>query len=126
MAVLEIGVVLGADYQQFAQASSKLSGIDLTERAVEHTRRRLKSFDLDSNLIVGDAGNLLCSDKSFDVVYSWGFIHHSPDTKSAIREVFRVLKFGGVARIMIYHKWSTWIHALVSLWLDANEAVPIA
>ena len=104
--VLEIGVGLGADHQQFAQAGARLTGIDLTDRAVEHTRSRLQSFGLHSDLEMGDAENLTFPDQSFDVVYSWGVLHHSPDTQKCIQEVFRVLKRGGVARIMIYHKWS--------------------
>lgn len=104
--VLEIGVGLGADHQRFAEAGAELFGIDLTERAVEHTRQRLDLFGLSSTLSVGDAEALNFPDKSFDVVYSWGVLHHSPDTASAICEVHRILKRGGVARIMIYHKWS--------------------
>lgn len=104
--VLEIGVGLGADHQRFAEAGALLSGIDLTDRAVEHTRRRLTAFGLDSNLSVGDAENLQFPDESFDWVYSWGVLHHSPDTPKAIAEVWRVLKPGGGARIMVYHKWS--------------------
>jgi SAM-dependent methyltransferase len=104
--VLEIGVGLGADHQQFAQAGAKLCGVDLTERAIEHTRRRLQAFGLSSHLAVGDAENLDFADGSFDLVYSWGVIHHSPDTPKAVAEVFRVLRHGGSARVMIYHKCS--------------------
>lgn len=104
--VLEIGVGLGADHQQFAEAGAVLCGIDLTERAVDHTRRRLASMGLTSNVAVGDAENLPFPADSFDVVYSWGVLHHSPDTPRAIAEVHRVLTPGGTARIMIYHKWS--------------------
>ena len=104
--VLEVGVGLGADHQQFAEAGAELYGIDLTERAVEHTRRRLNAFSLQSNITMGDAENLDYKDNIFDIVYSWGVLHHSPNTPKAINEVWRVLKPGGVARIMIYHKWS--------------------
>jgi ubiquinone/menaquinone biosynthesis C-methylase UbiE len=104
--VLEIGVGLGADHQRFAQAGAQLSGIDLTERAVAHTRRRLELFGLQSALSVGDAENLPFAAAAFDVVYSWGVIHHSPDTPRAVAEIRRVLRPGGTARIMIYHKWS--------------------
>lgn len=104
--VLEIGVGLGADHQQFAQARAKLHGIDLTERAVKHTRRRLELFGLTSHLAVGDAENLEFPDEKFEIVYSWGVLHHSPDTAKAIDEAYRVLKQGGWAKIMIYHKWS--------------------
>jgi len=112
--VLEIGVGLGADHQRFAEAGADLYGIDLTERAVEHTAQRLKLFGLSSRLTVGDAENLGFDNQSFDWVYSWGVLHHSPDTPRAIQEVFRVLKRGGVAKVMIYHKWSM---VGVMLWL---------
>lgn len=104
--VLEIGVGLGADHQRLAQAGADLYGIDLTERSIEHTRRRLAAFDLRSELAVGDAEKLRFESNFFDHVYSWGVLHHSPATPEAIREVHRVLKPGGEARVMIYHKWS--------------------
>lgn len=104
--VLEIGVGLGADHQKFAEAGAELYGIDLTERAVAHTKNRLTCFGCQTNLDVGDAEQLIFDDESFDLVYSWGVLHHSPDTPKAISEVWRVLKKGGVAKIMIYNKWS--------------------
>ena len=95
MKVLEIGVGLGADHHQFAAAGAELFGIDLTERAIAHTQHRLTVFGLKSDLAVGDAENLNFPDESFDKVYSWGVLHHSPDTPKAIAEVWRVLKRGG-------------------------------
>jgi SAM-dependent methyltransferase len=104
--VLEIGVGLGADHQGFALGGARLSGIDLTERAVSLTRYRLALFGLRSELSVGDAENLSYGDGEFDLVYSWGVIHHTPNTPRAVEEIRRVLRPGGVARVMIYHKWS--------------------
>jgi len=104
--VLEIGVGLGAEHQKFAEAGANLHGIDLTKRAVEHTRNRFQLFDLSSELQVADAEDLPYDDQTFDLVYSWGVLHHSPNTPKAINEVYRVIKSGGVAKIMIYHKYS--------------------
>lgn len=104
--VLEIGVGLGADYQRFVESGARTTGIDLTPRAIAITRRRLRVFGLESELLVADAENLPLRDDQFDLVYSWGVIHHSPDTERAVRQILRVLKPGGVARIMIYSKWS--------------------
>ncbi len=101
--VLEIGVGLGADHQKFAEAGANLTGIDLTDKAISHTKRRFSIFGLNSALHVGDAENLSFADESFDIVYSWGVIHHSPDTPKVVEQIFRVLKQGGEARIMIYH-----------------------
>ncbi|MCX5724489.1 MAG: class I SAM-dependent methyltransferase [Nitrospirae bacterium] len=112
--VLEIGVGLGADHQRFAQAGARLTGIDLTERAVAHTGRRFELLGLKSDLRVADAESLPFADESFDLVYSWGVLHHAPDTAKAIDEVWRVLRRGGTAKMMIYHT-----HSLVGymLWL---------
>jgi SAM-dependent methyltransferase len=104
--VLEIGVGLGADHQRFAEAGARLHGIDLTQRAIDYTRKRLELFDLRSDLQIGDAEDLVFGDEKFDLVYSWGVLHHSPNTQKAIQEVHRVLRSGGSAKIMIYHKWS--------------------
>jgi ubiquinone/menaquinone biosynthesis C-methylase UbiE len=105
--VLEIGVGMGADHALWARCRPRrLCGIDLTPRAVELTRRRLTDAKLRSSLHQADAERLPFDDESFDLVYSWGVLHHSPDTARCIGEVARVLRPGGVARIMVYHRWS--------------------
>jgi ubiquinone/menaquinone biosynthesis C-methylase UbiE len=113
--VLEIGVGMGADHFEWAKSAPRtLSGIDLTPRGVEYTRARLALAGYVSDLRVADAEALPYPDASFDLVYSWGVLHHSPDTPRAIQEVYRVLRPGGRARVMVYHK-----HSLVGymLWL---------
>ncbi len=105
--VLEIGVGMGADHLEWAKSNPKsLTGVDLTDRAVAFTQARFKLTGHTSQLQVADAENLPFKPESFDLVYSWGVLHHSPDTPRAFREVCRVLRKGGTARIMIYHTWS--------------------
>lgn len=118
--VLEVGVGLGADHQLFAEAGAILSGIDLTQRAIDHTASRFKLFGLKSDLQRADAEDLPFPDSTFDMVFSWGVIHHSPDTPKAAAEILRVLKPGGIFKVMIYHRWS-----LVGfmLWLRYGLAV---
>jgi SAM-dependent methyltransferase len=112
--VLEIGVGLGADHQLFAEAGARLTGIDLTERSVQHVRRRFDACGLQSDLRVANAESLPFADASFDVVYSWGVLHHTPDTARAIGEIWRVLRPGSVAKVMLYHRCSL---VGVMLWL---------
>lgn len=101
--VLEVGVGMGADHLEWARHGPRsLAGVDLTPHAVELTRARLALHDRHSRLVVTDAEWLPFRDASFDLVYSWGVIHHSPDTGAAVREIRRVLRPGGRARIMIY------------------------
>lgn len=116
--VLEIGVGLGADHQRFAEAGALLAGVDLTERAVEHTRRRFRELGLSSDLRVADVESLPYADGMFDLAYSWGVLHHSPRTATAVSEVLRVLKPHGTAKVMIYHK-----HSLVGLMLWVRYAL---
>jgi SAM-dependent methyltransferase len=102
--VLEIGIGMGADHLEWAKSCPRsLQGIDLTPRAVEHTKKRLSVYGLESKIQVADAEALPFSEGSFDLVYSWGVLHHSPNTPQAVNEVHRVLRPGGIARIMIYH-----------------------
>ena len=63
--VLEIGVGLGADHQMFAESKADLYGIDLTERAIRHTKERFRIFGLESKLMVGDAEALAFPDDFF-------------------------------------------------------------
>lgn len=105
--VLEIGVGMGADHLEWARSSPKsLTGVDLTPQGIAYTHARLALHGLRSRLITADAEHLPLRDGSFDIVYSWGVIHHSPDTAAAAREIVRVTRPGGEARVMIYHRRS--------------------
>jgi len=102
--VLEIGCGLGTDGAQFALAGADYTGIDLTDAAVDLARRRFDLFNLPGAFRTADAENLDFPDESFDVVYSHGVLHHTPDTVRAVQEVHRVLRPGGRALVMLYHR----------------------
>jgi SAM-dependent methyltransferase len=102
--VLEIGCGLGTDGAQFASAGADYTGIDLTDAAVELAKRHFELFKLPGTFRVADAERLDFPDNSFDLVYSHGVLHHTPDTAAAIREIHRVLRPGGRAVIMLYHR----------------------
>lgn len=102
--VLEIGTGMGTDHLHWARAAPRsLTGVDLSNRGVAYTRMRLLQDGFTPRVMRGDAERLPFPDNSFDLVYSWGVIHHSPDTPAAVAEIRRVLRPGGTARIMIYH-----------------------
>jgi SAM-dependent methyltransferase len=104
--VLEIGCGLGTDGAQFAKAGADYTGVDLTEAAIELARTRFEVSGLSGEFRVADAENLDFPDDSFDLVYSHGVLHHTPDTARAVREVHRVLRPGGRAVVMLYHRGS--------------------
>ncbi|HSS98753.1 MAG TPA: class I SAM-dependent methyltransferase [Terriglobales bacterium] len=101
--VLEIGVGMGADYLEWLKAGADATGVDLSAISAERARRRCELAGYQPDIQVADAERLPFSDNTFDVVYSYGVMHHSPDTPQCLREAWRVLKPGGEARIMVYH-----------------------
>ena len=102
--VLEIGCGLGTDGAQFARAGASYTGVDLTEAAVSLARRRFELEGLPGEFHVADAEALPFANESFDLVYSHGVLHHTPDTARAVEEVRRVLRPGGRAVVMLYHR----------------------
>ena len=109
--VLEIGCGLGTDGVQFAQAGADYTGVDLTEAAIDLARKNFEQRSLPGKFKVADAESLDFADESFDLVYSHGVLHHTPDTARAVREIHRVLKPGGRAIVMLYHRdsYNYWV-----------------
>lgn len=123
--VLEIGVGAGADFQNWCTYAAHATGIDLTEAAIALTQERLQLNGVPQQsytLKVSDAENLPFPDNSFDLVYSWGVLHHSPDTYRAFQEALRVLKPGGQIKAMIYHvpSWTAFLLYLQSALLRGH------
>lgn len=112
--VLEIGCGLGAHSEMLARAGAELTSIDLSPVSVEATKRRFALKNLKGNIQVADAENLPFTDESFDYVWSWGVIHHSPNTVKCAQEITRVLKPGGQLGIMLYHRNSlyNWVNVI--------------
>lgn len=115
--LLELGCGLGTDLLQFARGSARVCGTDLTLRSVELTRQHIALFGLRGQFLVCDSEALPFADKTFDVVYSNGVLHHTPDTEQAVRELHRVLRPGGTAIVMLYHRNSLYFWAKLFLFI---------
>lgn len=112
--ILEIGVGVGTDHLQWARAGAHCYGVDLTEAAIEITSVRLSLYGLKSDLQRVDAEILPYADDTFDLVYSWGVIHHSTDPELIVREIRRVLKSQGEFIGMLYNRRSV---TAFNLWI---------
>lgn len=104
--VLEVGVGPGTDFVRFARARARLTGVDLTDHAIRLAARRLELEGLEATLVRADAEGLPFPDDSFDFVYSWGVVHHTPDPARAAAEIVRVTRPGGSVCLMVYHRRS--------------------
>lgn len=104
--ILEVGCGMGRDLVQFARNGAIVTGIDLSDESIRLAKLNFKFNNLKGDIFVGDAENLVFPDNSFDMVYSYGVLHHTTDTQKAINEIYRVLKPEGKAIVMLYNKYS--------------------
>lgn len=105
--ILEVGTGAGTDFLQWVRAGTHAYGIDLTQESVDHVKQRLALYQLQAaEIVVADAEHLPFNDNNFDLVYSWGVIHHSHDIAKCLSEIVRVTKPGGTIKIMIYNRYS--------------------
>jgi len=103
--VLEVGCGQGTDLYQYAKSGADVTGIDLTEGAISKSRDLFGAYGAEARLETSNAETLAqFPDNAFDVVYSFGVIHHTPNTNHCFESIYRVLKPGGKAYIMIYAK----------------------
>jgi SAM-dependent methyltransferase len=105
--VLEIGCGIATDGLEFARNGAKYTGVDLTPQSIELARERFALFGMSGRLLVVNAEEPLpFPDESFDHVYSFGVIHHSPYPESIVRQIHRVLRPGGTFTVMLYNRSS--------------------
>src|SRR5687768_4275624 len=121
--LLEIGCGMGTDLLQFARGGAYCTGVDLTPRSVAITRHRFALYGADGTFMISDGERLPFRSEMFDVVYSNGVLHHTPDTAGAIREVHRVLRPRGIAKVMLYHRNSLnyWVEIILRRGLLGGE-----
>jgi len=110
--VLEVGFGAGTDFIQWLRAGAVASGVDLTEEALDNVNRRIEVYGLPQPecLGVADAEDLPFSDNAFDLGYSWGVLHHTPNTEKSIAELVRVVRPGGEIKLMLYNRHSIYAY----------------
>jgi 2-polyprenyl-3-methyl-5-hydroxy-6-metoxy-1,4-benzoquinol methylase len=121
--VLEIGCGIGSDAEEFAKHGAEYVGIDLSDQSIALSRQRFETLELEGEFCNVDAtdANALASLGEFDLVYSYGVIHHFPGIDKIIDNVQTVVKTGGEFRYMVYAK-NSWKYAMIQKGLDQFEA----
>jgi SAM-dependent methyltransferase len=102
--VLEAGCGIGTDAMRFARAGARYIGVDFSPTALELARRRFAMAQMPGSFVEASITDLPVPDGSVDLVYSNGVIHHIPETDRAVREFHRILRPGGTALVMLYHR----------------------
>jgi SAM-dependent methyltransferase len=121
--VLEIGCGIGTAAVSFARAGAIYTGLDLSEKSLELARQRFRAFGLKGRFLSGNAeklGRMLPGEK-FDLIYSFGVIHHTPRPEAVVREVRKMMGPKSEFRLMLYAK-NSWKNFMIAAGLDRPEA----
>lgn len=108
--VLEIGCGIGTDTMNFARAGAQVTAVELSEKSLEIARRRAEVCDLQERIRFyrGDAEELtkFVPVEPYDLVYSFGVIHHTPHPEQVIEQIKHFVKPGSTLKLMVYHRYS--------------------
>ncbi len=122
--LLEVGCGAGIDLVRFARAGAQVSGIDLSQTAIDLARKNLQSSRLEGELAVMDGEAMQFPDQSFDVVFAHGVLQYTGDPGKMIQQIHRVLRPGGEAILMVYNKvsWLNLMRVLFGVALEHEDA----
>ncbi len=108
--VLEIGCGIGTDTINFARHGAQVTAVDLTEKSLEVARQRARVFGLEDRIRFIQANAEKLSEtvpvEHYDLVYSFGVIHHTPHPENVLEEVRKYVSPESTLKIMVYNRWS--------------------
>lgn len=126
--VLEIGCGLGTDAVNFARAGADYTGVDLSPVSLALAKQRFAVFGLQGEFHCGDAEHLqdFLPVKRYDLIYSFGVIHHSMDPGAAVRALLPYLGFHSEFRFMVYarNSWKAWLAEAGLVQWEAQAGCP--
>jgi ubiquinone/menaquinone biosynthesis C-methylase UbiE len=121
--VLEIGCGLGTDTVNFARAGAQVTAVELSDESAALARKRADVFGLRDRVTihVGNAEDLpsMLPPQTFDLVYSFGVIHHSPHPPRIVEHLQRYMTRESELRLMVYSRVSYklfWIMHQEGIW----------
>jgi ubiquinone/menaquinone biosynthesis C-methylase UbiE len=123
--VFEVGCGIGTDTINFARAGAQVTAIDLSDESLRLAKQRAKIFDLEQSISFYHANSEELSSavpvEPYDLVYSFGVIHHTPNPSKAIAQIRRYMTPSSELRLMLYAK-NSWKSIMIDAGLDQPEA----
>ncbi len=115
--VLEIGCGLGTDTVSFARAGAQVTAIDLSDESLKLAQQRMSIYCLTDRVQFMNADAETLADhlpaQSFDLIYSFGVIHHTPHPDRVLAQIRKLIRPGGTVKIMVYHRYATKVLGLL-------------
>jgi SAM-dependent methyltransferase len=131
--VLEVGCGLGTDTINFARAGAYVTAVDLSEESLDLARKRAKIYGVEDRVrfVAADAELLseFVEPQPYDLVYSFGVIHHSPHPERILQQLRSYfVSVGSTLKVMVYHRWSWKVLGIVlsdahGAWWRTDEVV---
>jgi ubiquinone/menaquinone biosynthesis C-methylase UbiE len=123
--VLEVGCGIGTDTINFARAGARVTAVDLSDESLKLASQRAKVFGLEQNICFYQANaeelSACVPIEPYDLVYSFGVVHHTPNPKNAVRQIQRYMTNASELRMMLYAK-NSWKNIMIEAGLDQPEA----
>ncbi len=120
--VLEIGCGIGTDTINFARAGAHVTAVDISSNSLDMAKQRAKLFNLTHQIRFIQANVEILSEvmqpEQFDLIYSFGVLHHTPSPIRAIGELKKFSGKGTILKIMVYnfYSWKVLSILLANFW----------
>ena len=121
--VLEVGCGIGTVGINFTLNGADYTGVELSKESLEIAKKRFEVYNQSGKFYLGNAEELssFVPIETYDLIYSFGVIHHSPHPEKIVSEIKKYMNENSVLKIMLYAK-DSWKNYMIDAGLDQPEA----
>lgn len=116
--VLEVGCGIGTDTVNFARAGAEVTAVELSSESLRIASQRAEVMEVADRIrfVQANAEELSAAlpGESYDLVYSFGVVHHTPHPQRALAEIRSLAAPGGTLKLMVYYRHSWKVFAIVA------------